>query len=234
LHEDLALVRPNGSDVRRITDDPAHARAPRWSPAGDAIAFMSTRSGRYEIWTIHPDGSGLQQLTENSPRGGVTDPAWSPDGHRVSYNLPGGMGYILDYGKPWNEQQPQLTRARLPGRSWLWLNDWSHDGARIAGTVQKPDGGTLGIGAYNLASKTFEQYTSFGQLPRWLPDGRRLLFHARGHIFLADSISHRTKEVLSTKEGTISPYFDVSWDGRMIGYSLELMDSDIWSMTLQK
>ncbi len=234
LHEDLALVRPNGSDLRSITDDPARDRAPRWSPGGDAIAFMSTRGGRYEIWTIRPDGSGLQQLTEESPRGGVMYPAWSPDGRHLSYSLPDEMGYILDPGKPWREQQPQPARAELPGNSWLWLNDWSHDGSRIAGTLQKMDGGTLGIGAYMVESKKFQQYTSFGQLPRWLPDGRRLLFHARGRIFLADSSGRRTKEVLSTKEGTINPYFDVSWDGRMIAYSLESMDSDVWIMTSEK
>jgi Tol biopolymer transport system component len=231
LHEDLVLVRPDGSNLRRITEDSAKDRGPRWSPDGSEIAFVSTRSGRFETWTIRPDGSGLKQVTQDSPRGGVTYPAWSPDGHRLSYNLPDEMGYIVEFGKPWNEQQPQLASADLPGRAWLWLNDWSHDGTKIAGTLQKLDGGTLGIGAYNLNTEKLEQYTSFGQLPRWLPDGRRLLFYSRGQIFLADSTSKRTKEILSSKQGTIHPYFDVSWDGRMIVFSLESMESDVWIMT---
>jgi Tol biopolymer transport system component len=229
--EDLAVVRADGSDLRRITEDPARDRGPRWSPAGGEIAFTSTRSGRFEIWTIHPDGSGLRQVTEDSPRGGVWYPAWSPDGRRLSYNLPDEMGFIVEVGKPWREQQPRVARAELPGHSWLWLNDWSHDGGKIAGTLQKLDGGSLGIGAFNLETKKFEQYTSFGQLPRWLPDGRKLLFHARGRIFLSDPAGKSTKEILSAKDGTINPYFDVSWDGRMIAFSLESIESDIWIMT---
>ena len=38
-------------------------------------------------------------------------------------------------------------------------------------------------------------------------------------------------DLFSEKAGTINPYFDISWDGRMIAYSLESMDSDIWIMT---
>jgi Tol biopolymer transport system component len=234
LHEDLAVVRPDGSEMRRITEDAARDREPRWSPDGGEIAFMSTRSGRFEIWTIRPDGSALRQVTEESPRGGVFYPAWSPDGRRLSYNLPDEMGYIVETRKAWREQQPELARVDLPGQSWLWVNDWSHDGTKIAGTLQKLDGGTLGIGAYNLKTEKLEQYTSFGRLPRWLPDGRRLLFHANGQIFLADSTGKRTKEILSAKEGTINPYFDVSWDGRMIAFSLESVESNIWIMTAER
>jgi hypothetical protein len=141
------------------------------------------------------------------------------------------MGFVIDTAKPWREQQPRPALAQVPAGNWLWLNDWSHDGARIGGTLMKIGGASLGIGAYELATKKLELYTNFGQLPRWLPDGRRLLFHARGGIFLVDSADHRVKEILSLKSGDITPYFDVSWDGRQIAFSLESMDADVWIMT---
>jgi Tol biopolymer transport system component len=231
LHQDIAVAKPDGSQMRRVTEDAARDRSPRWSPDGSQIAFMSNRSGRFEIWTIRPDGSGLKQVTFASPRGGVIDPAWSPDGRRMSYNLPDEMGYIIEMGKPWKEQQPQLAQAQLPDRSWFWVNDWSHDGARLAGTIQRLDGGTFGIAVYWPETGKLEQATDFGQLPRWLPDGRKLLFHARGRLYLADAASKRTTEILSVREGTINPYFDVSWDGRMIFFSLEAIESDIWVMS---
>ena len=231
LHEDMVAVKPDGSQMRRITEDAARDRAPRWSPDGSQIAFMSSRSGRFEIWTVRPDGSGLKQVTDASPHGGVSYPAWSPDGRRMTYNLPDQMGYIIEVGKPWQEQQPQLVSAELPDRSWFWVNDWAHDGGRLAGTVQRLDGGTFGIGVYSPETGKLEQLTNFGQLPRWLPDGRRLLFHARGRIYLAGPAANRTKEILAVPEGTINPYFDLSWDGRMIVFSLEAMESDIWVMS---
>ncbi len=230
LNEDLVLIKPDGTGMRRVTDDAARDRAPCWSPDGSKIAFMSTRSGRFELWTIHPDGGGHQQVTEDSPRGGVSYPAWSPDGRRLSYNLPDEMGYIIEVGKPWHEQEPQLARADLPARTWLWLNDWSPDGKKIAGTLQKLDGGTLGIGAYDLLAEKFVKYTDFGQWPHWLPDGRRLLFHAAGRIYVVDPATGQTTEVLSPRDGTINPYFDVSRDGRTIAFSLESVESDVWVM----
>ncbi len=231
LHEDLVVTRPDGSQMRRITEDAARDRSPRWSPDGSQIAFMSNRSGRFEIWTIRADGSGLRQMTDASPRGGVNYPVWSPDGRRMSYNLPDEMGYIIEPGKPWKEQRPQLVRAPLPDRSWFWVNDWSHDGGRLAGTIQRLDGSALGIAVYSLETGKLQQVADFGQLPRWLPDGRRLLFQASGRIYLVDTTGKRTKEILAVPEGVINPYFDVSWDGRTIVFSLEAMESDIWLMS---
>jgi Tol biopolymer transport system component len=231
LNEDLVIAKSDGSQMRRITDDPARDRVPRWSPDGSQIAFMSTRGGRFEIWAIRPDGSGLRQVTQDSPHGGVIYPAWSPDGRQLSYNLPDQMGYIIDLYKPWQEQQPRLARAELPAGSWFWVNDWSHDGTRLAGTIQKLDGGTLGIGVYSLETGKLEAVTNFGQFPRWLPDGRRLLFQASGRIYLADLAGKRTKEILAVSEGAIAPYFDLSWNGKTIVFSLESMESDIWMMS---
>jgi Tol biopolymer transport system component len=232
LNEDIVVVQPDGGHFRRVTDDPARDREPRWSPDGREIAFVSNRGGRFEVWTIHPDGSGLRQVTDGSPQGGVTYPAWSPDGRRISYNLPDEMGYIMDVDKPWKDQQPQLARTHVPDRSWFWVTDWSHDGETLAGTVQRLDGGTFGVAAFRPQTRTLEQVSDFGELPRWLPDGRKLLFHANGRLYLAESGSKRTREILRVTDGSISPYFDVSWDGKMIVYSVEVLESDVWLMSV--
>lgn len=51
---------------------------PSWSPTGDHITFTSFRDGDYEIYDIHPDGSGLRKLTND--HGDDAHSAWSPDG----------------------------------------------------------------------------------------------------------------------------------------------------------
>src|SRR5262249_53177275 len=52
---------------------------PEYSPSGEKIAFMSTRSGSREIWMCDADGTHPVQLTDfRGPPTGT--PRWSPDG----------------------------------------------------------------------------------------------------------------------------------------------------------
>jgi Tol biopolymer transport system component len=51
---------------------------PLWSPRGDLIMFSRLAEGNYEIYTIKPDGAGVQRLT--NARGNDAHMAWSPDG----------------------------------------------------------------------------------------------------------------------------------------------------------
>ena len=36
---------------------------PCWSPDGRTILFQSNRSGKWQIYRVNPDGTGLSQLT---------------------------------------------------------------------------------------------------------------------------------------------------------------------------
>lgn len=46
---------------------------PAWSPDSRHIAFQSNRTGRWEVWAMHIDGSEQRQLTLNGGR----SPSWS-------------------------------------------------------------------------------------------------------------------------------------------------------------
>jgi Tol biopolymer transport system component len=55
-----------------------------WSPRGDRIAFVRRNdAGDFQIFTIHPDGSGLTQLSHT--HGNDAHLAWSPDGARLLF-----------------------------------------------------------------------------------------------------------------------------------------------------
>lgn len=55
-----------------------------WSPRGDRIAFVRRNSvGDFQIFTIHPDGSGLKQLSNT--HGNDAHLAWSPDGEHLLF-----------------------------------------------------------------------------------------------------------------------------------------------------
>jgi hypothetical protein len=54
-----------------------------WSPDGSQIAFVSDRSGNYDLWVVPADGGEVTQLTFDPESD--TWPAWSPDGSRIAF-----------------------------------------------------------------------------------------------------------------------------------------------------
>jgi TolB protein len=71
---DIYLVRPDGTDLRRLTQLAGQNRAPAWSPDGKRIVFTSDRV-RQAIYVMNADGSKQRRLTS-----GPTDvsPDWGP------------------------------------------------------------------------------------------------------------------------------------------------------------
>jgi Tol biopolymer transport system component len=85
--ENLALVNPDGSDLQFILFPVAtpssvpfnyFIKAPRWSPDGTKLVlyFTDPLTDFSQIWTVHRDGGGLTQLTNNYPNN--FNPDWQP------------------------------------------------------------------------------------------------------------------------------------------------------------
>jgi TolB protein len=81
------LVRTDGTDLHQLTNWGLNAALPDWSPDGTKIAFFSHAASpaSSNIYTIHPDGSGLRVLVNSGARSGVGHPRWSPDGTKVIF-----------------------------------------------------------------------------------------------------------------------------------------------------
>ena len=52
----------DGSDVRRLTHEPANDYSASWSPDGVTVIFSSNRTGTYEIYAVWTVGSGERPL----------------------------------------------------------------------------------------------------------------------------------------------------------------------------
>lgn len=77
-----AVSTADGS-LRSLVSDPNAAMIdPSWSPSGAWIALASNRTGYFNIWQVHPDGSSLTRVTTGF--GMDHQPTWSPDSTKVA------------------------------------------------------------------------------------------------------------------------------------------------------
>lgn len=87
---EIYVANVDGSDLQRLTNDPAEDGLPAWSPDGNAIAFVSNRGGPWAVWAMTPDGSGQRQLftMQGSPDGQVGTDTYASRGwaeERISW-----------------------------------------------------------------------------------------------------------------------------------------------------
>jgi TolB protein len=73
---DIYVVNRDGSGLRQLTTNPAIDNAPRWSPNGTQIAFVSDRTGAPRIYTMSSDG--LQQTLVPTGCNRCDRPTWAP------------------------------------------------------------------------------------------------------------------------------------------------------------
>ena len=66
----------------------------RGRPTAGGSRSTRIASGIYQLWTIRPDGSGLEQIADVP---GTNFPVWSPDGARIAFSgVTAGGFYIVD------------------------------------------------------------------------------------------------------------------------------------------
>ncbi|HEY3027358.1 MAG TPA: protein kinase [Pyrinomonadaceae bacterium] len=228
--EDLFIVDKDGKGApRQLTSDHFKDRHPRWSPDGKRIVFYSDRSGRYEAWTINRDGSGLQQMTFTTGMT-VIYTFWSPDGSRLAYNLRDESCWIMEVGKPWNEQTPERVPDPPDPSDVFRAFSWSPDGGKLAGWINSPVE-HAGILVYNFQTKSFERITDFGARPLWLHDNRRLLFRDKGKLFLVNSETKKVQEI-PLRSPLPAIEYGLTGDNHTLYYTLESTEADIWLLNL--
>ncbi len=118
-----------------------------YSPDGGRIAFLSDRSGRFEIWVANSDGSGVSQLTSVGVSS-LSPPLWSPDGSAIAFTAPiNGQDEVFSIRSSGGEAR-QLTS----GPEAKVELGWSTDSKRVyfgtpTRTMKVPSSGGMPVAA---------------------------------------------------------------------------------------
>jgi len=153
---DIYTLPIEGGQAKLIDGGMSFDSQPKFSPDGNWITFISDREGSENLWIMHPDGTGVKQVSKD-PNNDFTSPSWAPDGKYIfvskaqfgigsseiwMYHMDGGTGVQITKSKP----IPTLERNKRPN---------------AMGVVASRDGKYLYYAA-KLGSLYYNQ-----QLPTW-------------------------------------------------------------------
>ena len=186
----IALVNPDGSDLRVLTHERSSGAfsvySPRWSPDRQQIAYVRPNAGqRYygsaRIWLMAANGAHQRPLTRSRPIpldvwGPVLD--WAPNGRQIVFTDNTDL-FLAN-------AHTGAVKPLLRTRHWVGSPVWSPDGRWIAFLLYlKGDPATQGshgqIYLLSTATHHLQQVThlpkgSWPRDPAWSPDSSRIAF----------------------------------------------------------
>jgi len=158
---EIYRMRPDGVQVERLSDDPAHDSDPAYSPDGSRIAFVSTRTdGVARLHIMNADGSNVS-FVGSAPGIAHANPEWAPDGSRLAVQV------TMDDGEYIFLATPEGGWGRVKGGaspSWAANGDDIFFARNDSILVARTSSGSLGL------------VLADGTAPRASPDGRWLSF----------------------------------------------------------
>ena len=81
--QNIYMSKPDGSNLRKITNSPFIDISPSFSPSGNEIAFVSRRAGNPQVYIMNKDGTNVRRLTYYGNYNQT--PSWSPKGDRIAF-----------------------------------------------------------------------------------------------------------------------------------------------------
>jgi Tol biopolymer transport system component len=244
-------VNANGTGERQVTHPPKGTNddQPDWSPDGSLLAFSRCPKDKAcAVYTVHPDGSGLTQVSKPCPPSGKVPPctddylaSFSPDGKELVFkqfsgNKKNGRGQnIVIADLRTGEQHVAVYGAK----GYTQLDpQFSPNGKRLVFThVVEPTERKRALFVANVNGTGMRRVTPWnlhaGDNPDWSPDGKWILFHSyedvqskQAQIYLIHPNGTGLKQLTHFKNGSIVTSSSFSPDGKWIVFGGEGVDGN--------
>ncbi|MBR1964490.1 MAG: S9 family peptidase [Muribaculaceae bacterium] len=174
-NRDLYVMNIDGSDNHRITKTAKSENNAVWINGGDKIAFISSESGKPQVWTMNADGSNRQLASDIE--NGVNGFVLSPDEKHIL------LISNIKYGATPEDLYSDLPKATgrvitdLMYKHWdEWVTEIPHpfvadfDGVKVSNPIDIMEGEP-----YEAPMKPFGGVESFA----WSPDSKNLIYVSR-------------------------------------------------------
>ena len=166
--QDIWTMNADGTGAMPVTTNGQNF-FPSFSPDGSKIAFVSTRTGSYQIFVMNADGSNQTQLTNVA---GNTYPSWSPDGTKILFGSSRSGNDDLFVMNADGSNVKQLTTD--PGVDAAGV--WSPDGKHIAYVNLKAGCDIVIMKADGSAKTPVVNGLDDCETPSWSANGGQLAF----------------------------------------------------------
>lgn len=178
-----------------------------FSPDGSKLAFVSSRSGKPEIWMVAADAKP-QRLTHFKGKD-LKDPHWSPDGQSLAWTVfddSGASVYTLALG--------ENAAVRVVGDFGNGVcRGWSADGDALM--IASNQSGAWNLWRYDMVEKQLKPLTKDGGFQYGsLADQNAMYISRFGERTIDEwSLNGETTQVFEEEEGEVHWHWQVGKDG---------------------
>ena len=162
--QDIYTIRPDGTDVRRLTTDGASVSA-TWTPDG-RILFVRPGGASPGWWTMNADGTDAALLIADAEVGPVAGnfsslagPTWQPLGGAALVPPPWKAATGVAVGPPAPTPVPTPVPALAPGFAWTGSMTTDDGGPLAESATLLGDGRVLFAGGCGTAAELYDPAT---------------------------------------------------------------------------